>query len=217
MNTIDLSYRPDTYWPVSLTPEQLLTRIRGKRRQDIARQLYEESDFAALSQFLVRDGLTEEERSAWGAQGPWCMGGEYLPELEEGEVEIARVSLDSVTSDQISVRARPDGERIRHRIVGEYEEMEGMQYQLTLETSSTPLSLGELMNFIAGSGIDGCVYPGGIFSTSWAMMLDSGEDPDRIAGFISVSSAFYPQIEACYEVMAAQWIEENVEAEDELE
>jgi len=215
MNTIDLSYRPDTYWPASLTPEQLLTRIRGKQRQQIARQLYEESGFKALNQFLVREGLTEEERSAWSALGPWCMGGEYLPELEEGEVEIARISLSSVTSDQISVRARPDGERIRYRIVGEYEDMEGMQYQLPLETSSTPLSLGELMNFIAGSGIEGCAYPGGIFSSSWAMMLDSGEGPDRIAGFISVSSAFYPQIEACYDMLAEQWLEKNLVYDEE--
>jgi hypothetical protein len=28
MRTIDLSYRPDTYWPESLTPDQLLSRIR---------------------------------------------------------------------------------------------------------------------------------------------------------------------------------------------
>lgn len=37
MNTEIMSFRPDTYWPDSLTPDQLLTRIRGKERQDIAR------------------------------------------------------------------------------------------------------------------------------------------------------------------------------------
>jgi hypothetical protein len=34
MNNVDLSFRPDTYWPESLTPEQLLSRIRGKRPSD---------------------------------------------------------------------------------------------------------------------------------------------------------------------------------------
>ncbi len=29
MSDIDLSFRPDTYWPESLTPEQLLTRLRN--------------------------------------------------------------------------------------------------------------------------------------------------------------------------------------------
>ena len=38
MNTIDMSFRPDSYWPESLTPEQLLSRIRGRVRQDIARR-----------------------------------------------------------------------------------------------------------------------------------------------------------------------------------
>ena len=72
MSDIDLSFRPDTYWPESLTPEQLLTRIRGKRRQDIARELYKEFGFSALDEFLVREGLSTEARSAWGAAGPWC-------------------------------------------------------------------------------------------------------------------------------------------------
>jgi prepilin-type N-terminal cleavage/methylation domain-containing protein len=118
MKNFDLSFRPDTYWPESFTPEQLLSRIRGKQRQDIARQLYMEHGFTALNEFLVREGLSDDERSAWGAVGPWCMGGEYLPELGEGETEIARISLASTTSDQISVRARNDGELIRYRIVG---------------------------------------------------------------------------------------------------
>jgi hypothetical protein len=56
-----------------LTPEQLLSRIRGKRRQDIARELYKEFGFASLNEFLVRDGLSEEDRTAWGAAGPWFL------------------------------------------------------------------------------------------------------------------------------------------------
>ena len=117
MNNIDLSFRPDTYWPESLTPEQLLSRIRGKRRQDIARHLYREFGFTALNEFLVREGLSEEDRTAWSAGGPWCMGGEYLPEMEEGEVEIARISMESTTSDQVSVSARQVGDYIHYRIV----------------------------------------------------------------------------------------------------
>ena len=148
MKSSDLSFRPDTYWPESLTPEQLLTRIRGKRRQDIARQLYKDYGFGALNAFLVKEGLDEDERSSWGAIGPWCMGGEYLPTLDEGEIEIARISLASTTSDQISVRARKDGERIRYRIVGEYEEDESMRHQLPFAVTDQPLSLGELMDMI---------------------------------------------------------------------
>jgi hypothetical protein len=143
MRNVDRRFRPDTYWPKSLTPEQLLTRIRGKQRQDIARQLYRDGGFGALNAFLVKEGLAEDERSSWGAIGPWCMGGEYLPELDEGEVEIARISMASTTSDQISVRACQDGERIRYRIVGEYEEDETMRQQLPFDVTDRPLSLEE--------------------------------------------------------------------------
>lgn len=215
MSAVDVSFRPETYWPDSLTPEQRLSCIRGKQRQDIARQLYKESGFTALNEFLVRDGLTEEERCAWGAVAPACMGGEYLPELDEGEVEIARISMASTTSDQISVRARPEGERIRYRIVGEYEEDESMRQQLPVDITDQPLTLDELMDMIEGASAGESPYPGGIFSSSWAMMLESGESPEEIERFLSVSSAFYPQIGERYHALALQWLEECWESDDE--
>ena len=219
MSNFDLSFRPGTYWPESLTPEQLLSRIKGKRRQDIARALYKESGFTALSEFLVREELTEEDRTAWGAVGPWCMGGEYLPELDEGEgeIEIARISMASTTSDQVSVRARQDGELIRYRIVGEYEEDEAMRYILPFDKSARPLSLGQLMEFIDGAEMPGDAYGGGIFSSSWAMLHEFDQGPEEIAGFLSVSSAFYPEIQACYDALVEQWLQEYGEPEEELE
>jgi hypothetical protein len=217
MSDIDLCFRPDTYWPESLTPEQLLTRIRGKRRQDIARELYKEFGFSALDEFLVREGLSTEDRSAWGAAGPWCMGGEYLPELGDGEIEIARISLASTTSDQVSVRARQDGERIRYRIVGEYEEEEAMRQQLPFDVTDQPLSLGELMGMIQGAKTSDTPCTVGVFSSIWSMMLEFAESREDIWGFISVSSAFYSEIAECYEVLAEQWLEENMEPHDELD
>ncbi|RLA50429.1 MAG: hypothetical protein DRR42_13145 [Gammaproteobacteria bacterium] len=214
MKSSDLSFRPDTYWPESLTPEQLLTRIRGKRRQDIARQLYRDYGFGALNAFLVKEGLAENERSSWGAIGPWCMGGEYLPELEEGEIEIARISMASTTSDQISVRACQDGEHIRYRIVGEYEEDESMRQQLPFDVTDRPLSLGDLMDIIEGARTSDSAHPGGIFSSSWAMMLEVTNAPDEIVGFLSVSSAFYPEIDPCYRALAEQWLQEYIDPEE---
>ena len=214
MKNVDLSYRPDTYWPESLTPEQLLTRIRGKRRQDIARELYKKRGFTALSEFLVSEGLSEDDRSAWGAIGPWCMGGEYLPELDEGEIEIARISLASTTSDQISVRACQDGERIRYRIVGEYEEDETMRQQLPFDVTDRPLSLEELMDMIEGARTSDSAHSGGIFSSSWFMMLEVTNAPEEIVGFLSVSSAFYPEIQTSYMARAEQWLQEYTDPEE---
>ena len=51
----------------------------------------------------------------------------FLPELLDDEVEIVRVSLALTTSDQISIRARPEDRKIKYRIVGEYE-ADGLHY-----------------------------------------------------------------------------------------
>lgn len=74
MNTIDMSFRPGSYWPESLTPEQLLSRIRGKARQQIARRIFEAEGFRGLNEFLVKEGLSDEERSAWGGSGTLVLG-----------------------------------------------------------------------------------------------------------------------------------------------
>ena len=217
MNTIDMSFQPDSYWPESLTPDQLLSRIRGKTRQEIVRRIYEAEGFGALNAFLVKEGLNDEERSAWGSVGPWCLGGEYLPAMQKGEVEIARISLASTTSDQISVRARRDNGAIRYRIVGEYEEEESMRYELPFEQSDRPLTLGELIDLIDGACQAEPWCPGGILTSNWTAMSTWGCDEEEIIGFLSLSSPFYPQLDDCYRVLAEGWVEDNGGRETESE
>ena len=48
------------------------------------------------------------------------MGGEYLPDRRDTEVEIARINIDSTTSDVTSVYAKAGKDRIRYRVVDEY-------------------------------------------------------------------------------------------------
>ena len=207
MNTDLMSFRPDTYWPNALTPEQLLAGIRGKKRQDIARRLYAEQGFSALTGFLVKPGLDEHERDDWILLGPSCMGGEFLPALTAGHVEIASVSMASTTSDQVSIRALREVDHIRYSIVGEYEDEEGMSYDLPFETSKSPLSMQELLAFMDGATYQNDLYPGGILSSSWFMMHEFGhDDVAGISEFLSLSSPFYPDIDACYLQAAADWL-----------
>ena len=115
---IDLDYRPRSYFWALDTNVLLPSGISGEAR----RKLYRARIEAGVT---VHDGLDaavldEAMRAAWGRIHPANMGGEYLPPLRKGEVEIARISLASVTADQISVRARRVRERIRYRIVDEY-------------------------------------------------------------------------------------------------
>ena len=62
--------------------------------------------------------------------------------------EIARIELQSTTSEVISIRARPlEGGRTGYRIVDEYERDFGISQQL----SEAPLNLGELVDLIDGA------------------------------------------------------------------
>ena len=62
--------------------------------------------------------------------------GEYLPNKEDGEVEIVFVETASTTGDVMSLRAKPDKKGIRYRMVDEYEQA----YDLPFLTSAGPLS-----------------------------------------------------------------------------
>jgi len=67
--------------------------------------------------FLLSETLRDEQRRLFGSMHPSFMGVEYLPDLYEDEVEIARVELRSTTGDVISIRARPEGNGVAYRVV----------------------------------------------------------------------------------------------------
>jgi hypothetical protein len=138
------------------------------------------------------------------------MSGEYLPDFEGDEVEIARVTLASTTGDVISIRARRQGGRIRYRIVDEYEGE--TVFHCAPEESAAPLTmreLVELMNTARGEGM----YPdyGTGLTTVWCdFHVDNGSSPESMVGFVRVSSEFYPDLRRYYEAEAAGWLEKRL-------
>jgi len=198
---IDLSYRPDTYWPEALDQEQLLARIKGESRRNIAREILAEEGFAGLTSFLGREELSEDERAGWGGLHPALMGGEYLPGHGVGEVEIARISLASITSDQISIRASHAGDKIRYAIHDEYQS----EYELAFEDSRQPLTLGELIKFIDGSRHWDEQCPGGLLFSHCEYDYSGCGDIEQAVGFAWISSAWYPQLSDWYEKKGDEW------------
>ena len=90
--------------------------------------------------------LSDADRRALGRLHPSFMGGEYLPDRRDTEVEIARINIDSTTSDVTSIYAKAGKDRIRYRVVDEYN-----GYTLSekcTRSSKRPLSLGELIEFL---------------------------------------------------------------------
>jgi len=132
---------------------------------------------------LDGEGISERDRRALEAMHPMFMGGNYLPDTEQGEVEIARIRIASTTFDVTSVYAKRDGDVIRYRVVDEYggDTLEGPS-----GTESTrPLTLGELADF---------------FLTAWPLLdvleMNFEGDPDASLGFFVAESDFYPEFDA---------------------
>jgi len=89
-SSINLEYRPSTYWPESENREQRLAHIHGKARRDITRKIPDSGGIAELNSLgpeLSAESLSEQARQAWGGIHPSHMGGEFLPPYKYSEVE----------------------------------------------------------------------------------------------------------------------------------
>jgi hypothetical protein len=154
--------------------------------------------------FLAKSALDDEERQAIGRVHPAFMGGEYLPDLADNEVEIARITIASTTQDVTSVFARRGKSRIHYRVVDEYggETLTGK----TERTSTKPLTLGELEAFLNAAW--------SIYEVLEMNFGDDGYEPERVLAFTSASSQFYPQFGRLYAARIAGW---TMELRDEWE
>jgi hypothetical protein len=54
---------------------------------------------AVIPDFLAQSALSDSDRQALGRIHPAFMGGEYLPDLAQSEVMIARITIASTTQD----------------------------------------------------------------------------------------------------------------------
>jgi hypothetical protein len=132
------------------------------------------------------------------------MGGEYLPDYRRDEIEIARIELQSTTSDVISIRARPRGRRIEYSVCDEYQ----VEYRLPQKTSRQPFSLRELICFL-----DSVEHPeadpewkrfGFVLSFNQTS-LECGADLETLEDFTGVSSDFYPGLGQHYAKVFDEW------------
>jgi len=204
---IDLDFHPRDYFWARDHDLALPSDIAGHERREMVKRLIAAGE--EVPDGLDASRLDPELREAWGAMHPMNMGGEYLPPMFDGEVEIARISLRSVTGDQISVRARRSGDRIRYRIVDEYPE-NGETYIPHPRTSTRRLTLGELVKMIDESTDEGGVAIGALTCN-----LDMACDPRDLEDFVTVESDFYPELGRYYAEIFRRLVEAAVRAEVE--
>jgi hypothetical protein len=198
---INYEFRPSTYWQHETVLGVLLRNVKGTERRKLIEAAWKLRDIEEVPEELLQDILSPETREALGRIHPAFMGGEYLPDYTEDETEIARIELESTTSDVISIRARRHGELIVYRIVDEYD----YKYDVQRERSSQPLSLQELVEFIDGSRHPG-VFDEGL-ALCFNFMNSGGIRRKRVRYFTQVGSDIYPQLEEHYERVFDAWVE----------
>jgi hypothetical protein len=200
----DLSWRPMSYFE-DLTLEQklgskIIGQIRGKK---VIRDIRDEP----VDPQLMKSELASDLKDRHGKIHPVMMGGEYLPDFKDSEVEICRVVLESTTMDVTSIRAKKQKDRIVYRVEDEYDN----EYRLPHKSSSKPLTIKQLINNIDQCGEyheDNLNEDFGIGLVLPSINYMSGEDygDEEVISFVKVQSYFYPEIEEYYEMKKRAWL-----------
>ena len=195
-----LDFRPSYFGPEDLK-KHFGARVKGELRRQAAIDLAASGGF---DEEMMSETLEDDRRRSVGAIHPSLMGGEYLPDFLDGEIEIARVVLQSSTMDVTSIRAQKSEKGFAYRIVDEYESELGFDPK----TPKVPLSMGELIDIIDEYEL---------VTGPRDLSIEGGATPEELCNFTSVRSVFYPEIEDYYSAANVAWLEEiwREEAEDE--
>jgi hypothetical protein len=178
-----ISYRPRDYFGRHDLQTTLLTKVKGTVRRNDLREALDHGQIMQVPDGIKSAALSEVARQYAGSLHPSFMGGEYLPTVNEAEVEIARIRINSTTGDVTSVYARLVGQRIAYRVVDEYQgdTLSGRTHR----TSIRPLTMGQMIEFFLGV---------------WDLYvcLDSNFEGDleEMLGFFEGESEFYPYFDS---------------------
>lgn len=207
--SFNMDFAPESYFNDLTLEEKLKSQIKGQIRSEFVQKNIR---VQPINPAIFQSELDQDLKSAQSAIHPWMMGGEYLPDLELNEIEICRIVLKSTTMDVTSMRARIDDGLIKYRVVDEYGEND---YVLKFQKSDAPLKMKQLIE-----NIDQCVeihkesgdvneYGGGGLVKPWIyQQFECGDTLEEAVDFVTVHSAFYPDLERYYEHQKPVWFKE---------
>lgn len=142
--------RPNYFASPPTREQAVLRKIKGNVRRNIVEKLLRTKNLNMLPPDLFAHEASDEVKEYLGAQHPAARGGEDLPNLLDGEVEIARLSLvDSVHGEVTSLRARLDASdnKLHLRLVDEYE----TEYSIPTPSVDYPLAAFEVLELFRDS------------------------------------------------------------------
>lgn len=163
----------DYFAPPSSPEESVLRGIKGNFRREFVGRAIDEEGLDSIPDAWKAHDISEVLKNMLQGQHPQARGGEDLPDLEEGEVEIARLTLaNSVHGEVTSLRARQGNSgEILFRMVDEY----GEEINLPRESAEDALTDDEVI----------------------AMFRDSDPSQTETGCEIEFQSFFYPELNAC--------------------
>lgn len=202
----DLDFRPSSYFNFEDPISELLTNIKGETRRKWLKNTIQEG-ILTVPDFLLREGLKDGERNLLGRINPTFMGGEYLPDREEYETEIARIIFDSTTQDVFSIRARYSPTNITYIVVDEYNSI----FNCISSNSTEPFTFGQFIQFLDS------IYSEEFNSRGIFNICLAGIDPNDFVdlehlnsyrNFLKGHSEFYPEFQNYVEVELNSWLDE---------
>ena len=200
---IRYGFRPASYWSETDPLSAILRNVTGENRRRMIIDFWNAGSIEELDPALLSDEAPAGTVSRLGRIHPSFMGGEYLPPYRPGEVDIARICLQSTTSDVVSLRARPIPEGIGFRIVDEYRG----EFTLPITSSPAPLTLGEMVRQFEDGKLRELDWGGGL-ATGYNNMNAEHTDFEELRGFTRISSRVYRQLEAHFEHVFDDWLDE---------
>jgi hypothetical protein len=171
---IGYDFCPTSYWDDTSVEQAVLRGVKGKHRRKVLAKALAEGKFEKISEEIQAAEISDELRDRLGQIHPSLMGGEYLPSYQREETEIARIELESTTSDVISIRARWEDGQIHYRVVDEYD----TEFNCKPDRSDGPLSLKEFVRFIDAIS---CQDLSGPFSLAYNQLTGRGSRTSRRA------------------------------------
>jgi hypothetical protein len=180
---IDLNFRPKSYIGPRRLEQYLISKVKGAVVKARLEALSKEGRHDEVASLLGDEGISDADIKALEGVHPMFMGGNYLPDAEDGEVEIARIEIASTTFDVTCVFAKPEKGLIRYHVVDEYDgdTLSGPSEM----TSNKPLTLGELTDFLLNAWwlVD-------------VLKMNFEDDVESALGYFTASSEFYPDLDS---------------------
>lgn len=179
----DLGFRPASFFGPHSLAEYVLALTKGELMRDHVRDALEAGLQIAPEEVLAATALIKEHASALERVHPAFMGGNYLPDLEPGEVEVARIHIRSTTGDVTAAYARLTPPGLQLRVVDEYNG-DTLSGKTTLKLKRPP-TLAEFIDFFMG-----------VWSLIDAVNFNFEGDLEGSLAFFRGDSAFYPGFDA---------------------